>query len=194
MIQTIFGSPVVFLHTNNVEEVFSTKSCDTLINNLLQPSNIVTQSYCRGGTIYAMVLSPNEELTELLDFLKKTALDYVHLYSDTPVKDLKFYGAWCLLTHQGCEIKNHNEVGGPKKSVVVTFYPRVPVGGAELTFIHNGKYHDWVSECSENDLVRVSVNDGTIVIFDNFTLHAVSPHNVTTPRMCITAEFEIETR
>ena len=96
MIQTIFGSPVVFLHTNNVEEVFSTKACDALINDLLQPSNIVTQSYSRGGTIYAMVLSPNGELTEFLNFLKKTALDYVHLYSDTPVKDLKFYFTFSL--------------------------------------------------------------------------------------------------
>ena len=191
MIQTIFGSPVIFLHANNVEEVFSTKACDALINDLFQPSNIVNQSYSRGGTIYGMSLESNSELTELINFLKKTALGYVHLYSDTPVKDLKFYGAWSLLAFQGCEIKNHNEVGGPENSVVVTFYPRVPTGGAELTFIHNGKYHDWVSECSETDLVRVAVTDGTIVIFDNLILHAVSPHKVTAPRMCITVEFAI---
>ncbi len=54
MIQKIFGSSVVFLHTNNVEEVFSTKARDALINDLLQPNNIVNQSYSRGGTIYAI--------------------------------------------------------------------------------------------------------------------------------------------
>ena len=71
MIQKIFGSSVVFLHTNNVEEVFSTKARDALINDLLQPNNIVNQSYSRGGTIYAITLEPNGELTELINFLKK---------------------------------------------------------------------------------------------------------------------------
>jgi hypothetical protein len=199
MIQTIFGSPVVFLKTDNIEELFPATLYEEIVDYLLRPDNIVDQIYAQGGKIS---LTDNEsttipnltsKLNLLLEFLKNAALKYTYLYSTK--KDLKFAFYQINLSFQGCEIKNHdeNDSHSPEKSLIVMFYPKVPIGGAELVFIHNGNEGDWVSDCLEKNLVRVTVDDGTIVIFDSFTPHAVSPHKVAASRMSITVAFTLET-
>lgn len=197
MIQTIFGSPVVFLKTDNIEELFPATLYEEIVDYLLRPENIVDQVYAQGGKISLTdsesTTIPNltNKLNLLLEFLKNAALKYTYLYSTK--KDLKFAFYQINLSFQGCEIKNHDENESSKESLIVTFYPKVPVGGAELVFIHNGNEGDWVSDCLEKNLVRVTVDDGTIVIFDPFTPHAVSPHKVAAPRMSITVAFTLET-
>lgn len=136
MIQTIFGSPVVFLKTDHVKNLFSTKLCEETVEQLMHPTNkFVEHPFTRGGKICTTDLNskigadPPNELHPLFEFLKKTALEYVHLFSDRPVKDLKFCNYWINLTFQGCEIKNHNDSNSSEKSLIVTFYPKVPRGG-----------------------------------------------------------------
>lgn len=199
MIQTIFGSPVVFLKTDHVKNLFSTKLCEETVEQLMHPTNkFVEHPFTRGGKICTTDLNskigadPPNELHPLFEFLKKTALEYVHLFSDRPVKDLKFCNYWINLTFQGCEIKNHNDSNSSKKSLIVTFYPKVPLGGAELVFIHNSKDGEWASDRLEKDLVRVAVTQGDIVIFDNFIPHAVNVHRIADSRMCIATEFKLE--
>jgi Rps23 Pro-64 3,4-dihydroxylase Tpa1-like proline 4-hydroxylase len=129
----------------------------------------------------------------LIEFLKKTALNYAYLYSKGPVKDLKFCTAWANLMFQGCEIKNHNDsYYNTEKSLIVTFYPKAPAGGSNLVFIHQGKEGDWPSNCLEENLVRITIEEGDIVIFDNFVFHAVDAHRLNETRMCIAVEFTIE--
>lgn len=199
MIQTIFGSPVVFLKTDHVKNLFSTKLCEETVEQLMHPTNkFVEHPFTRGGKICTTDLNskigadPPNELHPLFEFLKKTALEYVHLFSDRPVKDLKFCNYWINLTFQGCEIKNHNDSNSSEKSLIVTFYPKVPLGGAELVFIHNSKDGEWASDRLEKDLVRVAVTQGDIVIFDNFIPHAVNVHRIADSRMCIATEFKLE--
>lgn len=199
MIQTIFGSPVVFLKTDHVKNLFSTKLCEETVEQLMHPTNkFVEHPFTRGGKICTTDLNskigadPPNELHPLFEFLKKTALECVHLFSDRPVKDLKFCNYWINLTFQGCEIKNHNDSNSSKKSLIVTFYPKVPLGGAELVFIHNSKDGEWASDRLEKDLVRVAVTQGDIVIFDNFIPHAVNVHRIADSRMCIATEFKLE--
>ena len=140
-------------------------------------------------------LNEVDDLNLLFDFLKKTALDYAHVFSGAPVKDLKFYTSWTNLMFQGCEIQNHKDSYDDTnyRSLINTFYPCAPTGGANLVFMHNSKPGDWVSECDGKDMVQVSVESGSIVIFDNRVLHAVSAHNVNDSRMCIATEYIIET-
>jgi hypothetical protein len=198
MIQTIFGSPVVFLKASNVEEIFSKNLYNETVEYLMNSDNkFIEHPFTRGGKICTTDLNskigtdPTNELNLLFEFLKKTALEYVHLFSDRPVKDLEFCNYWINLTFQGCEIKNHNDSNSSEKSLIVTFYPKAPPGGAELVFIHNSKDGEWVSDRLEKDLVRVAVTQGDIVIFDNFIPHAVDVHQIEDSRMCIATEFKI---
>jgi len=200
MIQRIFGSPVVILKTDNIQELFPISVYDEIFDHLMELDNtFIKHPYARGGKICTTDLNSNTKINKinglplLWKFLKNTALTYTHLFSDTPVKDLIIRYSWINLTFQGCEIKNHNDKDlGIDRSIVVTFYPKVPKGGANLVFMHNSKYGEWASDCLEKDLVEIVVEEGTIVIFDNLTLHAVSTHNSDTPRMCIATEFIIE--
>ena len=199
MIQTIFGSPVVFLKANNVEDLFSKEIFNETVEFLMSSDNkFIEHPFTRGGKICTTDLNskigtdPTNELNLLFEFLKETALEYVHLFTDKPVKDLKFCNYWINLTFQGCEIRNHNDSNGSEKSLIVTFYPKAPPGGADLVFIHNSKDGEWASECLEKNLVRVAITQGDIVIFDNFISHAVDIHQVEDSRMCIATEFKIE--
>lgn len=200
MIQTIFGSPVVFLKTDNFEDLFSTKLYEETVEHLMHPTNkFIEHPFTRGGKICTTDLNsrigtnPSKELNLLFDFFKNTALTYVHLFSNQPVRDLKFCNYWINLTFQGCEIRNHNDSNSSEQSLIVTFYPKAPIGGADLVFIHNSKDGDWPSECLEKDMVRSKITEGDIVIFDNFILHAVDSHQIEDSRLCIAAEFKIET-
>jgi hypothetical protein len=200
MIQTIFGSPVVILKVENVEELFSTEVYEETINHLMRPDNkFIDHPYARGGKICTTDLNSKMSINRIVGldilwkFLKATALEHVHLYSNGPVKDLKFRNSWINLTFQGCEIKNHNDKDpNTGRSMIVTFYPKVPFGGANLVFIHNSNYGEWASDRSEKDLVQFVIEEGNIVIFDNLILHAVAEHSVEIPRMCIATEFTIE--
>jgi hypothetical protein len=201
MVQTIFGSPVIILKIDNVKELLPTSTYDEIINHLMEPDNtFINHSYARGGKLCTTDLNSNTKINDinglplLWEFLKNTALTYAHLYSDTSVKDLTMRYSWINLTFQGCEIKNHNDKDlGIDRSMVVTFYPKVPEGGANLVFIHNSKYSEWVSDQLEQDLVQIEIQEGNIVIFDNLILHAVGVHKAKDPRMCIATEFTIET-
>lgn len=199
MIQTIFGSPVVLVNSNNIE-LFSKDMYDEIIEHLMSPENkFVDHPYSRGGKICTTDLNSTikekiNRLEPVLDFLKSVGLEYAHLYSNKLVKDLKFDNMWINLTFQGCEIKNHYDRYDEytEKTLIILFYPKAPTNGSNLVFIHNGTYGDWPSDQSEKDLIRIKIKDNDIVIMDNHILHAVDKHNSVDPRMCIATEFKIE--
>lgn len=202
MIQTIFGSTVVFLKNDNVENLFPEELYRETVEYLLDPNNnFINHPQARNGKIYttAQTLNPKrwEDIiknSSLLDFLKIRALSYAHLYSNDPVEDIKFHASWCNLTYKGCEISCHRDnICSPKKSLIVLFYIKTPINGSNLVFIHNGKDGDWPSDILEKDLVRVKVDQGDIIMIDSFIPHAVDPHGSDLPRMCIAVEFKIET-
>ncbi len=198
MIQTIFGSPVVILNCDNIQELFPKRLYEEIVEHLMEPENkFVNHNYTRGGKVcttdvnFTLNKDKINKMSTLLDFLKQTGLKYTHLFTVNSVKDLEFYNMWINLSFEGCEIKNHYDKYNDTttKSLIVLFYPKAPEGGADLVFIHNSEYGEWASNRSEEDLVRIKVEEGTIVIFDNCILHAVDKHNVVEPRMCIATEF-----
>lgn len=202
MIQTIFGSPVVILKPTNTEKLFTSKMYNEMVDHLMKPENkFVDHPYARGGKICTtdLNLAVNNDtinqLQPLLDFLYATGLKYSYLFTDNPVNNLKFDNTWMNLTFEGCEIKNHFDKYDDTtfKSLIVLFYPKAPVGGSNLVFIHNSKYGQWASECLESDMVKIAIEDGTVAVFDNSILHAVDTHGVSEPRMCIATEFKLET-
>jgi hypothetical protein len=202
MVQIIFGSPVVTLKADNIEELFPKKVYDKTVEYLVNPNNeFIDHPLSRGGNIFTtagylnskMWLDTINELPILVNFLKDAALKYAHLYSDSPVIDLKFHSSWVNLIFQGCEINSHSDQSDiNEKSIIVLFYPASPKNGSNLVFIHNGKEGDWVSDQLEQDLVQLRIEEGDIVIFDNSMFHAVSVHNVDIPRMSVAIEFTIE--
>jgi hypothetical protein len=202
MIQTIFGSPVVFLKTTNVEELFSKNTYDDIVGYLTNPDNkFIDHPLSRGGKICTtagylnskMWIDTLSNLSELVDFLKKTTLNYTYLYSDTPVTDLKFHSSWVNLTFQGCEINSHNDRSDTtEKSLITLFYPKTAKGASNLVFIHNSKGGEWASDCLEEDLVRTVIEEGDIVIFNSFMFHAVDANSSDVPRMSIAIEFKMK--
>jgi len=202
MIQTIFGSPVVFLKTDNVKELFPDNVYTKTVEQLTSLDNdFIDHPLSRGGKICTtsgylnskMWIDTINELPVLIHFLKETALKYVYLYSNKSVTNLQFHSSWVNLTFQGCEINNHNDRSDTdEKTLIVLYYPKAPEGGSNLVFIHNSKEGTWVSDCLEKDLVRTTVNEGDIVIFDNLMFHAVDAHEPSDPRMCIAFEFTLE--
>jgi hypothetical protein len=200
MIQTIFGSPVVVLYSDNVKELFPDNVYKETIDHLMGiESKFVDHPYTRGGKIcttdlnFTMNSAKIEKLSTLLDFLKKTGLKYSYLFTNKPVTDLKFHNMWINFSFQGCEIKNHYDkyVDCDDKSLIILFYPKAPTGGANLVFIHDSIYGEWASDRSEKDLVKINIEEGYIVIIDNSVLHAVDVHMLTEPRMCIATEFKL---
>jgi hypothetical protein len=202
MIQTIFGSTVVFLKTDNVESLFPTSLYEETVNYLLDPNNnFIDHPQARNGKIYTTAQTLNPEKWEdiirsapLLDFLKTNALNYAHLYSSNPIQDIKFHASWCNLIYRGCEISCHRDnICSPKKSLIVLFYVKIPNNSSNLVFVRNGKDGDWPTDRPDEDLVCLRVTEGDIIMIDNFIWHAVDPHNSDSPRMCIAVEFKIET-
>jgi hypothetical protein len=202
MIQTIFGSPVIILKTDNVENLFSKELYQETVDYLLDPNNnFIDHPQARNGKIYttAQTLNPKKwesivKGSPLLDFLKICALDYAHLYSDKTIEGIKFHASWCNLTYKGCEISCHRDnICSPEKSLIILFYAKTPVNSSNLVFIHNSKDGDWPSDRPDKDLIRVKVDEGDIIIIDSFIHHAVDPHGSELPRMCIAVEFKIET-
>lgn len=202
MIQTIFGSPVIILKFNEIEKIFPNDLYKEMIDHLMMPENkFVDHPYARGGKICTtdlnLGLNDNElvRLKSLLDFLRQQALTYSRLFSDKKIKDLKFDNTWMNLTFEGCEIKNHYDKYEDTEftSLITLFYPKADTGGSNLVFIHDSIYGQWPSECSDRDIVKISIEQGTVVIFDNSILHAVDAHNSPNPRLCIAVEFKLET-
>jgi hypothetical protein len=202
MIQTIFGSPVVILKSDNVDKLFPNETCKEMVDHLMKPENkFIDHPYARGGNICTTDLNTAinkdklSQLQPLLDFLQSAGSTYSYLFTDKPVNNLKFDNTWMNLTFEGCEIKNHYDKykNTDFKSLIVLFYPKAPSGGSSLVFIHHSKYGDWASECVETDMIKIIIEEGNIIIFDNSILHAVDAHNVEEPRMCIAAEFKLET-
>jgi hypothetical protein len=202
MVQTIFGSTVVILKHADVKTLFPDKIYEEMFDYLMKPRNkFVDHPYAKGGKICTtdLNLAINEDkidqLQPLLNFLKQIGLKYSYLFSDKTIKDLIFDNTWMNLTFEGCEIKNHYDKyqDTVSKSLIILFYPKTPLGGSNLVFIHNSKYGQWVSECSETDLVRIEIEEGNIIIFDNSILHAIDAHRSSEPRMCIATEFKLET-
>jgi hypothetical protein len=202
MIQTIFGSPVVILKFNDIEKLFPNEIHKEIVDHLMEPNNkFVDHPYAKGGKICTTDLNHtiNEDkinlLQPLLNFLQKTSLQYSYLFTNKVVKDLKFDNTWINLTFQGCEIKNHYDKfeDTDYKSLITLFYPNAPAGGSSLVFIHNSKYGQWASDCLECDVIRIAIESGDVIIFDNSILHAVDTHTALEPRMCIATEFKLET-
>lgn len=201
MIQTIFGSPVVILKFNDIEKLFPNEIHKEMVDHLMEPDNkFVNHPYAKGGKICTTDLSIIDEdkinrLQPLLNFLQQTGLTYSYLFTDKIVKNLKFDNSWMNLTFEGCEIKNHYDKYDDTvfKSLIILFYPKTPAGGSNLVFIHNSKYGDWASDCSETDMVKIALEEGHIIIFDNSILHAIDKHKSSEPKMCIAAEFKLLT-
>jgi hypothetical protein len=201
MIQTIFGSPVVILKIDNVEDIFPKNVYQEIINYLMAAENkFVNHPFAKGGQICTTDLSGDmsidviNEINTLIDFLKTITSNYTHLFVDKPVKNLEFSYYWVNLMFQGCMIKNHTDSNDvTDKRLITTFYPKAPPGGSNLVFIHNSVGGEWTDECSEKNLVRMHIEENSIVIFDTDTLHAVDAHAVDQSRMCIATEFKIET-
>jgi len=202
MIQTIFGSPVVILKFSDTEKIFPNDLYEEMIDHLMMPENkFVNHPYARGGKICTtdlnLGLNDNElvRLKLLLDFLRQQALTYSHLFSDKKIKDLKFDNTWMNLTFEGCEIKNHYDKYEDTEftSLITLFYPKAVPGGSNLVFIHDSVYGQWPSECPDRDIVKISIEQGTVAIFDNSILHAVDAHNSPNPRLCIAVEFKLAT-
>ena len=200
MIQTIFGSPIVVLKTNDIEQIFPHEICKEMIDYLTSSDNkFVDHPYTRGGKICTTDLNrtPNKDkinrLNPLFNFLQQTGLTYSYLFTEHLIKDLKFDNSWMNLTFEGCEIQNHYDKYEDTnfKSLIILFYPKVPKGGSNLVFIHNSKYGQWVSDCLEADVVKIAIEEGNIIIFDNSILHAIDAHKSIEPRMCIAVEFNI---
>lgn len=200
MKQTIFGSPVVFLNDNNIEEVFSEDTYKEMFDHLMELENkFVDHPYVRGGQICTTDLNNtiNDKIKNLepfLHFLKKTGLQYANLFTSTPVKDITFDNMWINLSFQGCEIKNHYDrhEENNNKTLIILFYPKAPANGSDLVFMHNSKYGEWSSDRNEEDLVRIKIEEGNIIIMDNHVLHAVDVHKSSIPRMCVATEFNIK--
>lgn len=202
MIQTIFGSPVIILKCNDLEKVFSEELYEKIVSHLMTPQNkFVDHPYSRGGKICTTDLNLGvnasllSQLESLLEFLRKEGLQYSHLFSHKKIKNLKFDNIWMNLTFEGCEIKNHYDKYEDTKftSLITLFYPKANAGDSNLVFIHDSIYGQWPSECSDKDVIRISIETGTVVIFDNSILHAVDIHKSSNPRMCIAVEFKLET-
>jgi hypothetical protein len=200
MIHTIFGSPVVILKPANTENLFPNEIYNEIVDYLMEPRNkFVNHPYARGGKICTTdinhIIKEDKiiRLQPLLDFLQQTGLTYSHLFTDKIVSNLKFDNCWINLTFEGCEIKNHFDKyeNTDFKSLITLFYPKSPVGGSNLVFIHNGKYGQWASDSKEADTVKIVIEEGNIIIFDNSILHAIDTHTATDPRMCIVAEFKL---
>lgn len=200
MIQTIFGSPVVILKPMDIVKLFPNEIFNEMVDHLMEPGNkFVEHPYARGGRLCTTDLEHTikndkiNRLQPLFDFLRQTGLQYAHLFTPSTVNDLKFDNSWINLTFKGCEIKNHYDKYKDTdfKSLVTLFYPKAPVDGSNLVFIHNSKYGQWASECLETDMVRILIEEGNVIIFDNSVLHAIDAHKASDPRMCIVAEFKL---
>lgn len=195
MILTIFGSPVVVLKIDNFKELFTDEHYEEMVRYLTSNKNqFEKNSYVRGGETVTTTLRGDtiDQLGSLYDCLRQEGLKYSHLFLENPVKNLKLYTSTVNLSFQGSEIKNHSDIrhDGNEKSLTILFYPKVPKESANLVFIHSSKYSEWVSDRDETDLIRLNVEEGNIVIFDNFLLHAVGTHNSVNPRMSIHSEFD----
>jgi len=202
MIQTIFGSPVVILKPSNIEQLFPNKIYEEMVDHLMESGNkFVDHPYARGGKICTTDLNRTinkdkfDQLQPLLDFLQQAGLEYSHLFADKTINNLTFDNSWMNLTFKGCEIKNHYDKYKDTdfKSLITLFYPKAPPGGSKLVFIHNSKYGQWASDCLERDMIKIVIEEGNVVIFDNSILHAVDIHEALEPRMCVATEFKLET-
>lgn len=200
MIQTIFGSTIVILKPENLEKLFPNEVREEMIEHLMAPENSY-HPYARGGKICTtdlnLAVDPDkfDQLKPLLDFLKDVGSQFSYLFTEKEIKDLKFDNTWMNLTFEGCEIKNHYDKYSDTdfKSLIILYYPKSESGGSNLVFIHNSKYGQWPSECLDSDMVKIAVEEGNVVIFDNSILHAVDAHKLSEPRMCIAVEFKLET-
>jgi len=192
MILSIFGSPVIVLQNN--KDLFTDELYNIAIEKLMLPQNKnVNHPYARGGKICStdLDLTSFDDFANFLDRLKQIGEQYSNLFSNK--FNLKFNNMWINLTHQGCETKNHWDRYSmdDEKSLIFLFYPKAPVGGSNLVFIHNSEYGKWPSDYQDIDSVKLAIEEGDIVIMDNTTLHAVDKHSVAAPRMCFATEFDL---
>jgi ectoine hydroxylase-related dioxygenase (phytanoyl-CoA dioxygenase family) len=200
MICSIFGSPVVFLHRDDAEQLFPTREYLHTLEYLTQ-QQFQGHDLSRGGAIHTSSgylvadqwQATIQALPELVQVLKQAALNHAYLYTDHTVNDLLFHSSWVNVMYQHCEVNLHCDRSQPQgRSIIVLFYPRAPQGGSNLVFMHHAHTGAWPSDVSEQDLVRVQIQQGDIVIFHNDLLHAVDAHSVAEPRMSMAIEFLLE--
>tara|TARA_B110000483_G_scaffold157858_1_gene187377 strand:+ start:1758 stop:2342 length:585 start_codon:yes stop_codon:yes gene_type:complete len=191
MILSIFGSPVIVLQ--NEKDLFTDELYNIAIEKLMLPQNKnVNHPYARGGKICStdLDITSFDDFTNLLDKLKQIGKQYVEVFSSKP--NLKFNNMWINLTYEGCEIKNHWDRYSTDdgKSLIILFYPKAPTGGSNLVFMHNSEYGKWSTDYQDTDSVKLTIEEGDIVIMDNTILHAVDKHSTNEPRMCFATEFD----
>lgn len=200
MIQTIFGSPVIVLKPDNIKNLFSEEMCNNVIEFLMQDENkFVNHSDVRGNictTDFNLTLNSNksDQFNLLINFLREIGLKYANLYSTSDVKDLKFSSMWINLSFQGCEIRNHDDKyeDNEEKTLIILYYPKVPKNSSNLVFIHNSEYREWSDDRPDRDLVKITIEEETVIIIDSFVLHAVDKHNSPETRMCMGFKFKLE--
>lgn len=201
MIQMIFGSPVVIVKIDNHKEVFPDDLRNEIIDYL-----IANEETCKvrdvSGTNYvygclgtdtesAASFDRQEQITKLTNVLRMIGLQYSHLFTDEKVTDLKLSATTVNLNFQGFVGINHKDSIDDKveKSLSILFYPKIPANSANLVFIHNSKEGDYTNVYSDSDMVKLVLEEGNVVIFDNEILHSVDTHKSEDTRMSIHNEF-----
>jgi hypothetical protein len=201
MIQTIFGSPVVIVKIDNHKEVFSDDLRNEIIDYLIanketcKVKDLSGINYVHGclstNTKSAVSFNRQEQITELANVLRTIGLQYTHLFTDKKVTDLKLSATTVNLNFRKFVGINHRDKINDtvEKSLSILFYPKIPTNSANLVFIHNSNEGDYANIYSDRDMVKLVLEEGTVVIFDNNTLHSVDTHNSNDTRMSIHNEF-----
>lgn len=193
MILSIFGSPVVILENNDISTLFPDALYNELVNYILSNSKKFesTDGQSRGGTSFSgnvLDMVSSNKINSLTNFLKKISLEYVHVFTDKKVLDIKLTNSTVNLIQQGTEVENHIDLRS-EYALSVLFYPKMPINSGNLVFMHNSAQGDWASDYLDCDIVSLDIKQGSIIILDSETLHAVNTHKSTDLRMSIHNEF-----
>ena len=198
MIQSIFGSKVLIL--NNTKELLTNETYNEIITQIVNTNSVISgHSYTRGGKVYTTDLKSivkdckKAEISNLISRLKEHGEDYIRLSEKDYSQKLQYHTCTVNLCYTGAEIINHTDTrdDADGESLTVLYYPKVPKDSGNLVFMHNSKFGEWASDSVDKDTVKIELRADDIVIFDNYTLHAVGTHKSTEARMSIHTQFDI---
>lgn len=200
MILTIFNSPVVISKIDNYKEVFTDELRNEIIDYLITNEETCKVYDCKKqlvpkclGTDTESAINSTriEQIIKLHDILKNIGLQYTHLFTDRKTIDLELSATSVNLNFYDFVGINHRDRENDKteKSLSILFYPKIPPNSANLVFIHNSEENKYTNVYSDNDMVKLGIEEGTVIIFDNQTLHSVDTHKSEDTRMSIHNEF-----
>lgn len=201
MIITLFDSPIVVLQGFNVEDLFPKKLQEEILHNLINSTEISNDhSFVRGGkactaNLMSLIDDKNHKhIDDLLSTLRNIGIKYAYVYKQKVI-DLKTHSITINLSHYGSEVCTHQDkrIGENQRSLRMLFYPKMPFAGGRLVFMHENKTGEWVTDQKEKDLVQFHVEEGDIILFDNYIPHAVGPHLSDLSRISIHVEFDFVT-